>query len=228
MTETPSILTIFFYILFEGIPMTLFLTGMGLLFGFIIGVTLALMRVYGSRELGWIASGYEKVLRGIPLLVLIFIFSFGLPGLFWFISPLQRTLAGVILSLGLRSAAYQSQIFRGAINSVSSGQMEAARAIGMSRFEAIRYIIMPQALRLAVPGESNEYSIVLKDSSLAAIVGGVEITKVAYRVAINHPELWSISLIISAIIYFLFTYPVTRHFGERQSKKLKRLGMGGG
>ncbi|TXT56193.1 MAG: conserved membrane protein of unknown function [Promethearchaeota archaeon] len=228
MSETPDFLTIFFYILVEGIPMTLLLTGMGLLIGFFIGISLALLRVYGTREMGWIGSGYEKVFRGIPLLVLIFIFSFGFPGLFWFINPLQRPLAGVILALALRSAAYQSQIFRGAINSVSSGQMEAALAIGMNRLDAIRYIIIPQALRISIPGWTNEYAIVLKDSSLAAVIGVIEMTKVSYRIAVNFPGLWELSLIISAILYFLFTYPVTRHFGERMTKRLKRLGMGGG
>ncbi|GAH81413.1 unnamed protein product, partial [marine sediment metagenome] len=73
----------------------------------------------GGIELGWFASGYEKIFRGIPILILIYIFAFGIPDLFWYIEPLQRPLASIILALGLRSGAYQSQIFRGAILSVN-------------------------------------------------------------------------------------------------------------
>jgi len=208
--------------------MTLLLTAIGLLGGFVLGISLAIMRVYGEKELIWIASGYEKVLRGIPILVLIFIFVFGIPGIFWFIDPISRPFFGVFLALGLRSGAYQSQIFRGAILSVNPGQMEAARALGMSRLQAFRHIILPQALRLAVPSWSNEYAVVIKDSSFAYSVGVIEITKAAYRVSANFPVLWAPVMGIAAILYFIFTYPMTRMFGERQTKKLKKLGMGGG
>ncbi|MFX0153427.1 MAG: amino acid ABC transporter permease [Candidatus Hodarchaeota archaeon] len=220
---------IFLYIILTGLPNTLLLTALGLLFGFILGLTLALMRIYGSKELMWLASGYEKILRGIPILVLIFILAFGIPmQFFWFIDPLQRPLFSVILALALRSAAYQSQIFRGAILSVNPGQMEASLSLGMNKFKAFRHIIFPQALRLAVPSWSNEYAVVLKDSSFAYAVGVIEMTKAAYRVSSNFPELWALSMGIVAIAYFLFTFPVTKLFGERQTKKLKELGMGGG
>ena len=224
----PDLFEIFFYIIIQGLPKTLLLTALGLFGGFMLGISLALMRVMGSKELTWLASGYEKLLRGIPILVLIYIFAFGIPGIFWYIDLLDRPLAGVILALALRSGAYQSQIFRGAILSVNPGQMEAARALGMSRFQAFRHIIMPQALRLAVPSWSNEYAVVIKDSSFAYGVGIVEMTKAAYDLGVGFHELWALSLGVVAILYFLFTYPVARIFGERQSKKLKKLGMGGG
>ena len=228
MNDVPNFATIFFYILKTGLPATLMLTALGLLIGFVLGLTLALMRVYGGKELGWLASGYEKLLRGIPVLILISIFSFGIPGLFWYLEPLERPLAGCILALGLRSGAYQSQIFRGAILSVNPGQMEAALALGMSRFQAFQHVIFPQALRLSVPSSSNEYAVVIKDSSFAYGVGITEITKSGLDIAGNFIELWALSMGVVAIIYFLFTYPITRIFGERQTKKLKKLGMGGG
>jgi len=219
---------IFSLIIINGLAITLLLTVVGLLGGFILGLSLALMRVYGGKELNWFASGYEKLFRGIPILILIFIFAFGMPDLFWYIShPLNRVLASVILALALRSGAYQSQIFRGAILSVNLGQMEAARALGMSRIRALRHVILPQALRLAVPGWSNEYAIVIKDTSFAFEVGVIEMTKWAYRYGTNYPELWILSMGVLAITYFLFTFPVTKLFGERQIKKLKELGIGG-
>ena len=228
MSDIPSILDIFLYIVRRGLPGTLLLTVLGLLIGLIIGILLAIMRVYGGTELSWLASGYEKLFRGVPLLVLILIIAFGLPDLFWYIPLNERLLASIVLALGLRSGAYQSQIFRGAILSVSSGQMEAANAIGMNKLQMFRYIIMPQALRLALPSWSNEYAIVIKDSSFAYSVGVIEMTRASYIVSVSYPQLFALSIAISAIIYFLFTYPMTRLFGERQTKKLKRLGMGGG
>ncbi|MFX0040449.1 MAG: ABC transporter permease subunit [Promethearchaeota archaeon] len=220
---------IFLYVIMNGLPTTLLLTALGLMGGFFLGLSLAIMRIYGSKELVWLASGYEKLFRGIPILILIFIFAFGMPGLFWFIAhPLDRIFASVVLALALRSGAYQSQIFRGAILSVNIGQMQAARALGMSQLRAFQYVVLPQALRLALPGWSNEYAVVIKDSSFAFEVGIIEMTKWAYRVGTNNPELWALTMGILAITYFLFTYPVTRMFGERQSKKLKKLGIGGG
>ena len=228
MSDTPDPFSIFFYILTSGLPATLGLTALGLLLGFVLGLTLALMRVYGGIELNWLASGYEKLLRGIPLLILIFIFTFGIPSLFWYLEPLERPIAGVVLALALRSAAYQSQIFRGAILSVNPGQMDAARALGMSGFQSFRHVVFPQALRLAVPSWSNEYAVVIKDSSFAYAVGIIEMTKAALRISANFPEIWALSMGVVAILYFIFTYPVTKLIGERQTKKLKNLGMGGG
>jgi len=216
-----------FYILRIGLPFTLLLTGLGLLIGFVLGIVLALMRVYGGIELGWVSSGYEKIFRGIPILVLIYIFAFGLSGLFWFVEPLQRPLASIVLALALRSGAYQSQIFRGAILSVNPGQTDAARSIGMSGPQAFRHVVFPQALRLAVPSWSNEYSVVIKDSSFAYAVGVVEMTKAAYDYSIAFKGTWAIAIGIMAILYLLLTFPVTKLFGERQTKKLKDLGMGG-
>jgi len=224
----PDLAEIFFYILEKGLAQTLLLTALGLLFGFLLGLLLALMRVYGGIELGWVASGYEKIFRGIPILILIYIFAYGFTGLFWFLDPIQRPIASIILALGLRSGAYQSQIFRGAILSVPPEQTEAARAVGMSIFQALRHIVFPQAIRLAVPSWSNEYAVVVKDSSFAYAVGVVELTKAAYDFSYAFRGFWTLSIGILAIIYFLLTYPITRLFGERQAKKLKELGMGGG
>ena len=228
MTETPDLSSIFFYIFTRGLPNTLLLTILGLILGFILGIALAVMSVYGPTELKWLASGYEKLLRGIPILVLIYIFRWGMPRLFWYFEDsLDRALASVVLALSLRSGAYQSQIFRGAILSLNPGQLDAGLALGMTRVQAFRYVIMPQALRLAVPGWSNEYSVVIKDSSFAIDVGIFEMTKAANQLSVNYPELLTMTMVVAAILYFLFTFPITKFFGDRQTKKLKNLGMGG-
>ncbi len=228
MSDTPTLPEIIFYILRRGLYHSLILTALGLLIGFILGISLALMRIYGAKELNWFSLGYEKLFRGIPLIVLIYIFAFGLPDILWYIDPLELRLGSVVLALALRSGAYQSQIFRGAILSVNPGQMDAARALGMKGSQAFRHVIMPQALRLAVPSWSNEYAVVIKDSSFASAIGIIEMTQAAYFISVNFRELWALTYLILAILYFLFTYPITKVFGERQSKKLKKLGMGGG
>jgi His/Glu/Gln/Arg/opine family amino acid ABC transporter permease subunit len=228
MSAAPDLTSIFFYIISRGLPNTLILTGLGLLFGFILGILLALMSVYGAKELQWLSSGYEKALRGIPILVLIYIFRWGMPGLFWYFDSLsERSLASVVLALALRSGAYQSQIFRGAILSVNPGQMEAGYALGMSKFQAFRHIVLPQALRIAVPSWSNEYAIVIKDSAFALDVGVFEMTKAANQLSVNYPQIFTLTMFVAAIIYFIFTFPITKFFGDHQSKRLKRLGMGG-
>ncbi len=224
----PDLADILIYIVTKGLAQTLLMTVLGLLIGFVLGIILALMRVYAGKELNWLASGYEKIFRGIPILVLIYIFAFGVPELFWYVDPLQRPLASIIFALGLRSGAYQSQIFRGAILSVNPGQIEAARALGMSGLQTFRHVVLPQALRLAMPSWSNEYSVVIKDSSFAYAVGIVELTRAAYNFSYAFRGFWTVSIGVLAILYFLLTYPITKLFGEHQTKKLKKLGMGGG
>lgn len=227
MQESVDLWTLINSIIVYGLPATLFLTLLGLVFGFLLGLALALMRVYGLIELRLIASGYEKVLRGIPILVLMFIFSWT-PYLFWFVPAQLRTLTGVVLALALRSGAYQSQIFRGAILSVQEGQLLAARSIGMSQYQASRHIILPQALRIAVPGFSNEYAVIIKDSAYASAVGVAEMFRISRAFSQTYPQFWIPIMLTAAIIYMIFTLPVTKLVGERQTKKLKNLGLGGG
>ena len=148
--------------------------------GFLLGVPMAVAQVYGPPFLSRAVGLYVWFFRGVPILVLLYLFYFGLAyqmGLD--ISPFGAS----CLVLGLTSASYQSQIFRGGICSLPSGQLKAARALGMSDISAIRSIILPQALRLSIPGWSNEYSIILKDSALAFALGAPEIMARTHFVA---------------------------------------------
>ncbi|MFX1578773.1 MAG: amino acid ABC transporter permease [Promethearchaeota archaeon] len=228
MQASVDLWTLISSIIIYGLPATLFLTLLGLVLGFLLGLALALMRVYGLIELRMIASGYEKVLRGIPILVLMFIFGWGVPGLFWFVPAELRPISGVILALALRSGAYQSQLYRGAILSVQEGQLQAARSIGMSQVQASRHIILPQALRIAVPGFSNEYAVIIKDTAYAAAVGVPEMFRISRAFSMTYPQFWIPIMFTVALIYLVFTFPITKLIGERQTKKLKNLGLGGG
>jgi polar amino acid transport system permease protein len=213
----------------RGLPTTLALTLLALGFGFGLGIGLALLRVYGPKELQWVARGYETLFRGIPLLVLLMIFGIGLSGWFaWAGSGTNALFVGAVVALALRSAAYQSEIFRGGILSVAHGQMMAAQSVGMNDMQATRHIILPQALRLSLPGWANEYAVVIKDTSLAVVIGVQEIMYQSEAFRWDYIELFFGIMVVVAIIYFLFTYPVTRFVGEAMTSKLRELGLGGG
>jgi len=146
----------------SGTAYTVGVTLIALPSGLLLGLLLALLNVYSGKISRWLTSLYSTVMRGIPPIVLLFILYFIVSGSI----NLSPFLAGSI-SLGIVSSAYQMEIIRGAILSVSGEQMMAARAIGMSKQQAIRNVILPQTLRLAIPPWSNEAAIVIKDSSLA-------------------------------------------------------------
>jgi len=149
---------------------------------------------------------YVWFFRGVPLLVLLFLFYFGL---FTWLDINLSAFGAAVLVLGFVSAAYQSQIFRGAILSLPAGQLKAARALGMSDAQAILFIILPQALRLSIPGWSNEYSIVLKDSAVTYALGVPEIMARTHFVATRtyqHMPLY----VAAGIIFLVLTYIGTR------------------
>ncbi|TFF91194.1 ABC transporter permease subunit [Candidatus Thorarchaeota archaeon] len=224
----PSLLELFINVLTYGLPWTLLLTILSLLIGFGIGVALALGRVYGPKEVQWVAKGYEKLFRGIPLLILLFLLAVASPIFFNIFGPgLPAIVAAATTALAIRSAAYQSQIFRGAILSVEEGQMQAARSIGMTDTQATRHIVLPQAFRLALPSWSNEYAVVIKDTSYALAVGVPEMVKVSYNLTVDYPAFFFTIMLVITVIYFLFTDPVTNFVGERMTKKLRTLGLGG-
>lgn len=201
--------------LLQGTIVTLELTFFSLLLGFLIGLPLAVGQVYGQRAISSLISIYERVVRSVPLLVILMLVFYGLP---WVGLNLPPFLAAVI-GIGVRSSAYQSQIFRGAIQSIKSGQLLAARSIGLSRFQAIRYITIPQALRRSIPPWANEFTIVLKDTPLAYALGVVELLREG-RYIIYSTFKPMVVFISAALIYFVLT-----RFGntilEYVDKKLK-------
>ena len=158
--------------LLRGTGATLTLVIGGLALGFLCGLPMAVVQMYGPRWARGLISAYVWFFRGLPVLVLLYLFYFGL---FTIIRLNLPALTSAVLVLGMRSAAYQSQLFLGSLRSIGAGQMMAALSIGMARPAAIRYIILPQALRLSIAGWSNEYSIILKDSAIAFAIGVMEI-----------------------------------------------------
>lgn len=180
--------------------------------GLLIGTILALLYVYGGKVAARVMNLYSTVFRGIPPLVLLFILFFAVTkgvnlSAFW---------AGS-LSLGMVSSAYQMEIVRGALLSVSGDQLMAARAVGLSRLQAIRYVVLPQAVRLAIPPWSNEAAIVIKDSSLVYALGVPEILRRAQLIGASSQR-YLLAYLSAAIIYFLLVYATTRLLNHLEQK----------
>jgi len=163
----------------KGAAVTIELTVVGLAIGFAIGLLLALARLYGPLWLKTLAIGYIELFRGTPLLVQLFLIYYGLPSLGL---TLTQTVSAY-LALGLNSAAYQAEYFRGAIQSIGSSQMTAGRAIGLSRWKTIWYIILPQALRLVIPAWSNEPISLLKTTAVVFLIAVQDLMAKAKRAA---------------------------------------------
>ena len=159
----------------EGLLITFQVAFVSLGIGMLIGLPAAFARVYGPKWLRWIVTAFIEILRGTPVLVQLFLVYYGLPQF----GVTFSAFISAYIALGLNSGAYQTEYFRGAIQAISSGQMMAARSIGLTRMQAIRYVIMPQALRLAIPAWSNEAVSMIKISSILYLIAVPEMMTVA-------------------------------------------------
>ena len=194
----------FFPYIVQGTAITIGVTFVALPFGLVLGLLMSLIHTYGGTILNRIAAIYSLLMRGVPPIVLLFILYFILSGTI----NLSPFWAGSF-SLGIVSSAYQMEILRGALLAVGGGQMTAARAIGMSRLQSIRYVILPQALRLAIPPWSNEASIVLKDSSLVYALGVPEILRRAQQLSATTQQPF-LAYGTAALIYFVLVFATNR------------------
>ena len=196
------------------------LTIVSIVFGLLLGVTLALGKVYGNKIISGICIGYIEIIRGTPLLVQLFILYFGLPSVGVSLSPINAALLG----LSLNSGAYQAEYLRGSIQSIESGQMVAARSLGMNKIQSIKNIILPQALRISIPAWSNELIYLLKYTSIAYIIQVEELTAEGKFIAATTFRYLEIFAMI-AIIYLLLTIVFTEII-DKVDKKFSIPGIG--
>lgn len=189
--------------LLKGAGITLLLTVEGLSAGFVLGLLATLARTYGSKFWRGLAIGYIELFRGTPLLVQLFLIYYGLPGLG---ITLSRELSA-FLALGLNSGAYQAEYLRGSILAIGDSQMMAGRAIGMSRWKTIWYVILPQALRLAIPAWSNEPVSLLKSTAVVFLIAVPELMARAKSIAAKTYDpigsYLAVALIYLAAVYIL-------------------------
>lgn len=192
-------------LLLQGLGLTLAVSLCALVVSVVVGTLLGIVRVFRVPVLGALGNAYVEVVRGIPLIVLLSVIYFGLPTL----GIRLEGFPAAVLALGLYSAAYTSEIVRGGLNSVPAGQIEAARSLGLTRGQAIRFIVLPQAWRVALPALGNEFVSLILGSSLASAVTlqelfsqGRYITNATYR----QFEVYA----VLAVVYFLLTFTLTR------------------
>jgi len=204
----------------QGFSVTLLLTVVALSVGFVIGVVVALGRVYGNKIIAAICIGFIEIIRGTPLLVQLFILYFGLPSVGIRLDPLSAALIG----LSINSGAYQAEYLRGSLQSIESGQMIAARTLGMSKLRSIQYIILPQALRITIPAWSNELIYLLKYTSIAYIIQVNELFAEARFIAsdsFRYLEMFAIIAIIYLVTTIIFTEII-----DRVEKRFRIPGIG--
>ena len=191
--------------LLEGVWMTIRLTFFAVGVGIIIGTILGLARVSKNKIFGGIAKAYIEFFRGTPLLVQLFLLYFGLPSLG---IDMPNYLAAVI-GLGLNSGAYVGEIVRSGINAINTGQMEAARSLGMNYSQAMKYVVLPQAIKQVIPPLGNEFIALLKDSSLVSVIAVRDLTRQG-RLIISRTYRSFLFWVVVAILYFIMTFAMTR------------------
>ncbi len=203
MSDFLEFFTRFLPDLMRGAGITLLLTAEGLTAGFVLGLLSAYARVYGSKFWRRLAIGYIELFRGTPLLMQLFIIYYGLPGLG---ITLSRELSA-FLALGFNSGAYQAEYLRGSILAIGDGQMMAGRSIGMSRFKTIWYVILPQALRLAIPAWSNEPVSLLKSTAVVFLIAVPDLMAKAKSIAAKTYDpigsYLAVAVVYLAIVYLL-------------------------
>ena len=191
--------------LLDGLWVTLELWLLCLVFGGILAIVIALCRVYGSKPFYYLATGYIEIIRGTPLLVQVFIVYYGLGDMGILLSPFLSA----AIAFSVNTAAYQAEYIRGAIQSIRGGQTEAALAIGMSKYQLVRYIVLPQALRIVIPPWSNEAILMLKFTSVAFLVTVTELMSRARAIATSkyrYKEVFTHFACIYFVLVLIFTF----------------------
>ena len=184
--------------LLEGTAITIELTIAGIIIGVVLGIPIALGRVYGTKPIYPICTFFVEIIRGTPLLTQLFILYFGLPSIGIMFSPFMAALVG----MGINSAAYQAEYFRGAIQAVKKEQIIAGYSLGMKQIQTIRHIVLPQMLRLVIPSWSNELIYLLKYSSMAYMIQAPEIMSQGRLIASRNFRTFEVFIVV-ALIYLI-------------------------
>ncbi|MCD2436048.1 amino acid ABC transporter permease [Acidaminococcus sp. NSJ-142] len=207
-------------LLLAGAGITIEITALSVGFGMAIGVIVSLIRLSGIKPLRILGNIYVDFLRGTPLLVQIFLVYFALPAL---IHHRVDAFVAAIAACSINSGAYVAEVFRGGIESIDKGQMEAGRSLGMTWWQTMRYIILPQAFKRIIPPLGNEFIAMLKDSSLVSVIGFEELTRRGQLIIARTYASFEIWLTV-AVLYLIMTLAVARFVGllERRFKKDER------
>ncbi|WP_263263874.1 ABC transporter permease subunit [Pseudomonas sp. RIT-PI-S] len=206
--------------------MTLLLTAVALMIGALVGALVAMAKLSSLRALRWLGELYSLLLRGIPELLVIYLFYFGGASMVSAVAHWFGAGEGYIdvppfaigaLAVGLISGSYQAEVYRGAYLAVPKGELEAAAAIGMSPALRLRRVLIPQVLRIALPGLGNVWQMSLKDSALISVIGLVELMR-ASQVAAGSTRQYFTFYIVGGIGYLVLTWMSGRLFGVAEAR----------
>lgn len=205
-----------FPLLLLGAAVTVEITVVSVAFGFIIGLVAGVARISQVKLLRIVAAIYADCIRGTPLLVQIFLIYFALPMV---TGQRIEPFAAAVLACGINSGAYVSEIFRAGIQSIDPGQMEAGRSLGLTWYQTMRYVILPQAVKNILPPLGNEFISMLKDSSLVSVIGFEELTRRGQLIIAQTYGSFEIWLTVAAL-YLVMTLAISRlvAYLERRTK----------
>jgi polar amino acid transport system substrate-binding protein len=201
----------YFPLLLEGAWVTIYLTVLSMALAVLLGLPIALTRLYAPPPFRWLATGYVEFFRGIPVLLLLYFLYYGLPSVGASLGlgdalKLQADHAA-ILGLGLNYAAYEAEIYRGGIGSIPAGQWEAAASLGMSSGLTLRRIILPQAIRVILPPMTNDFVGLFKDTSVVSIIAVVELSK-QYQIISKSSMKYAEIGLVTAALYLIMSVPL--------------------
>lgn len=207
----------------QGLWMTFQISILAILIGSLIGFLMGILKTLDNPWLDNMVNVYLHLLRGSPYLVQLYIIFFVLPSLE--ISWLQfDSYTAAIVSLSLYTSSYVTEIVAAAIFAVPNGQQEAARSVGMSKFEAYRYVVIPQALKLTIPPMASVYVIVIKSTAVLSVIGIAELTRQGEVAILRMPGDIMFIYSLIAFCYFLYCYPVLR-FSKWAETKFGSVGV---
>ena len=197
----------------DGIKLTLLLALITIIFGSILGLVICILKISKYKILRAIASIYIEIIRGTPLIVQLIIIHYGLK-----INMTELTSASIALSLN--SAAYIAEIMRAGIISINKGQMEAAKSLGMNHFNAMKLIIIPQAIKNILPALANEFVVLIKESAIVSYIGLADLMYKANQIR-SLTYLTLETLLVAALIYLIITFTLSKfiHYFERKLNK---------
>jgi His/Glu/Gln/Arg/opine family amino acid ABC transporter permease subunit len=189
--------------LLSAAAMTLVLSCLSMALAVCLGAVIATGRVYGNRLLRVLFTAYVEVTRGTPILLQLFVLYFG-------IAPIIRlpAIVAAIVGLAMNYAAYEAEVYRAGLIAVPGGQSEAARALGLTSFQTLRLVVVPQAFRVALPPMANDFIALLKDTSIVSVITVVELTK-QYSITAHDLGSWLVPGALCAGLYFAMSYPLT-------------------
>ena len=206
-------------LLLEGIKVTILISLLSLLIGMVIGFLACIMGMSKNRFLKGVSAVYIWIIRGTPMIVQAFIVYFGMPQLIQMIEPsfrIEAFTAGVI-TLSLNAGAYLSEIFRGGISAVPNGQVEAARSLGLSKGRTMLKVILPQAIKIAIPSMVNQFIITVKDTSILSVIGLADVVNKA-KIYVGKSYAFFETYILVAI-YYLVVISILMVFSKYLEKK---------